>query len=271
MHSKFENNLAVVTGAAQGIGAALSEELVGLNASVVMVDVNEPKLEEVAAALCKQGGKAYRYTCDLSCDEDVERLGSAVMARHGVPHLIFNNAYVPMLGGVQDIVIDDWRIAFEVNVLGYVRIIKAFIGAMIERGSGHVMNTASPMGIMPDLFGAGNMMPYCSSKAADIGLSSSLAAALHPHGIGVSVFFPDITNTWTSQAKGTVSPQFTETLGRLIQGGVTPQSAARAMIDGIVSGKYLVSAEAGFEERLVRGAMAGFDPRVTDRNIAVPD
>jgi NAD(P)-dependent dehydrogenase (short-subunit alcohol dehydrogenase family) len=266
VQGEFEGRLAIVTGAAQGIGEALSKELATLGARVVMVDVNKTRLISAANALCDERGRTHPHVCDLGVDEDVEQLGQAVLDEYGVPDMVFNNAYIPMLGGVDDIVMDDWRLAFNVNVFGYVRMVKAFAAAMMERGSGHIMNSASPMGIMPDLFGAGSMIPYCSSKAADIGLSSALAAALHPHGINVSVFFPDITDTWTNQVRGAVSSEFTLRLGRMIQErGATPQSAARAMLDGMRSGKYLVSAEPGFEERLVRGAMAGFDPRATDR------
>ena len=258
----FAGKTAVITGAGRGIGLATAQDLVSRGAKVVMVDIDRVSVEAGVAQLRDDGGEATAYTCDLSSDQDVEEFGRTVIAAHGVPDLVINNAYLGVLGGIDEIVLDDWRRAFDVNVLGYVRVIKAFVAGMQARESGHIVNVASPMGIMPDPMGAGNMLPYCSTKGACIALSGALAAAVVPHGVGISVFYPDVTNSWSGPPPGAVSAEFVENLARLITSGATPESSAEALLDGVASGRYLISAEPGFEERLIEGAKVGFEPAV---------
>lgn len=257
---EFRGKTAVVTGSGQGIGLAIAKELVDRGTKVTLVDRNRTTVEAASAMLQSRGGDAKAYVCDLSDDEQVEAFGRNVVVERGLPDLVVNNAYAPILGGIDEIVLDDWRRAFDVNVLGYVRIIKAFAPAMQARGSGHFVNVASPMGIMPDPFGAASMMPYCSTKGACIALTGALATALVPHGVGVSIFYPDVTNTWSGRPPGAVSSGFIDVLAKLITGGATPESSARALLDGLKEDRYLISAEPGFEARLVDGAKAGFDP-----------
>lgn len=256
----FAGKIAVITGSGRGIGLATARDLVSRGASVVMVDINGASVETAAARLRDAGGSATAYACDLCSDESVEELGRAVIADHGVPDLVINNAYVGVLGGIDEIVLEDWRRAFDVNVLGYVRVIKAFVAGMRARGSGHIVNVASPMGIMPDPMGAANMLPYCSTKGACIALSGALATAVAPHGVGVSVFYPDVTNSWAGPPPGAVSAEFIDNLAKLITAGATPESSAKALLDGVEAGQYLISAEPGFEQRLIEGAKLGFEP-----------
>jgi NAD(P)-dependent dehydrogenase (short-subunit alcohol dehydrogenase family) len=258
---ELSDKVALVTGAARGIGLATSEALAAEKSHVLMVDIN-PQVELEAARLRRGGALAEGFVCDLGDDLAVDRLGSVVTDRHGTPDLVFNIAFLPMLGGLDPIVIDDWRRAFEVNVFGYVRVVKAFVGGMIKRGSGCIVNTASPMGLLPDSPDAVFMLPYCACKGADIGLTAGMAEALKSKGIRVSLFMPDLTASWAGIPPGAVPMSFKEQLGEVVKLGASTASAAEALLSGLKAGEYLISADPKFHARLKAAAESGLDPTI---------
>jgi NAD(P)-dependent dehydrogenase (short-subunit alcohol dehydrogenase family) len=257
----FEGKLALVTGAARGIGLATAEALAAGGARVLMVDIN-PQVQKEATRLRNDGAKAEAFVCDLGDDAAVDAMGIAVTERYGTPDLLFNIAFLPMLGGLDAIVVDDWRRAFEVNVFGYLRIVKAFVRGMIERGNGWIVNTASPMGFLPDSPYAGLMLPYCACKGADIGLTAGMTETLKSKGVGVSLFLPDLTASWAGTPPGAVPDSFKEELGEMIKTGASTASAAEALLAGLKAGQYLISADPKFHARLVAAAENDLDPTI---------
>jgi len=256
----LKGKTALLTGAARGIGLATAKGLAAEGARVLLVDIN-PQVEVEAARLRDGGAEAAGFVCDLADDAAVKALGERVTEAHGTPDLVFNIAYLPTLGSLDQPVMDDWRKAFEVNVFGYVRIAAAFTPGMIARGSGHLINTVSPMGLLPG--GApGFMLPYCACKGADIGLTGALAVALQPHGVGVSIFYPALTASWAGTPPGAVPDAFKEGLRQMVMAGATVESSAEALLAGLKADQYMISAEPGWEERLVKAAAVGLDPRV---------
>ena len=107
--------------------------------------------------------------------------------RFGRVDVLCNNAGIAAIGSAWRMEMADWQRALDVNVLGVVRGVRAFVPAMVERGSGHIVNTASVAGIYAFSWGAA---PYITSKFATFGLSEALARDLHPLGVGVSVLCP---------------------------------------------------------------------------------
>jgi NAD(P)-dependent dehydrogenase (short-subunit alcohol dehydrogenase family) len=183
----FEGQVAVVTGGASGIGRNIAEELARRGAAVAIADIHAARMEETLASLEELGAAALAVACDVTSDEQVARLHAAVMERFGRVDVLCNNAGIAAVGSPWRMEIADWQRALDVNLLGVVRGVRAFVPAMVERGSGYVVNTASVAGIWAFTWGA---TPYITSKFAVVGLSEGLARDLRPLGVGVSVLCP---------------------------------------------------------------------------------
>ena len=187
-----DGTVVVVTGGASGIGRACALEFARRGASVVIADIHEERIHETVAALTEGGSRALGVRCDVTSDADVARLRDESLAAMGRVDILMNNAGVALLGPPESVPIDDWRWILEVNILGIVRGAAAFIPHMLERGSGHIVNTASIAGLHAYSWDA---IPYITSKFGAYGLSEGLFAYLTPHGVGVSVLCPGLVNT----------------------------------------------------------------------------
>lgn len=179
-----------------------------------------------------------------------------------MPDIVHNNAMYAPHGTVENIDIEGTRKAFEVNVLGYMRIVKAFVTEMIARRSGWIVNTASPNGITPPAAFAVNGIPYNLTKAADISFSQSLAATLRQYKIGVTVLYPGAVWTGASETPhGTASKEFEDALRQFfLERAVQPEVSAQALLAGVKEGKFLVTNFENFEKVLVEFAQNGLDP-----------
>ncbi len=199
----FEGKVAVVTGGASGIGAALVRQLLAQGTKVVIADVEQPALDRVTAEL-EGKGEFSGVVCDVSDPESVEALADAVYERHGACHLLFNNAGVAApSANVWDTTPNDWKWVHGVNVMGVAHGIQAFVPRMIAGGEeGHIINTSS---------GDGGISPlpyqsvYASSKAAVSIITECLAAQLRTEEtkLAASIFYPSggmlDTGIWTTE------------------------------------------------------------------------
>ena len=266
---EFAHKIVLITGAATGIGRATATELARLGSRVVIADLDGVKAEEAASSIHAQGGEALGVGCDVTRDDDVAALMNAVSAKFGRVDVLINNASMPPVAGrIEDIPFETWDTALQVNVLGYVRMIRAVLPTMIERGSGYLVNTASSLAILPDP-PTRFQIPYTTTKGAQLAMSYGLAHALHPRGVHVSVFCPGITATsdclggQSVTTSGTVMPSITEFLD-----GVDPRRnkpataefACSVLIEGMRQEKFLISSQLGYEEQIVEFAQAGLDP-----------
>lgn len=192
MLESFVDAVVVVTGGASGIGWAIAEEVGARGARVVISDMNDLRLTEVGEALTARGVENLTVHCDVTSDAEMENLRDAVFGRFGQVDLLCNNAGVAVLGPPERVPLSDWQWVLDVNVLGAVRGVRAFVPHMLERGRGHVLNTASIAGVWAYTWDAA---PYITSKFAAYGLSEALARRLKPHGVGVSVLCPGLVST----------------------------------------------------------------------------
>jgi NAD(P)-dependent dehydrogenase (short-subunit alcohol dehydrogenase family) len=192
MLETFDGAVVVVTGGASGIGRGIALESARRGAKVAIADVHAERMAATAAELEALGGEVLAVRCDVTSDADVDALRDAVIERFGHVDLLCNNAGVPVLGPVERVDMADWQWILDVNVLGIVRGVRSFVPAMLERGTGHVLNTASVAGIWAYSWDAA---PYITSKFAAYGLSEAMARRLHPHGVGVSVLCPGLVTT----------------------------------------------------------------------------
>jgi 2-hydroxycyclohexanecarboxyl-CoA dehydrogenase len=266
---EFANKTVVITGAATGIGRATAEKLTRLGSRVAIADLNGVKAEEAAAAIRAGNGEAMGVRCDVTRDEDVGALINAVSAQYGRVDVLINNASMPPIAGhIEDIPFEAWATALQVNVLGYVRMIRAVLPAMIERGSGYLVNTASSLAILPDP-PTRFQIPYTTTKGAQLGMSYGLAHALRARGVRVSVFCPGLTATsdrpggQSVTTSGTAIPSLAEFLDGVDSRRnkpATAEFAASVLVEGMRQGKFLISSQVGYEEQIVEFAQAGLDP-----------
>jgi NAD(P)-dependent dehydrogenase (short-subunit alcohol dehydrogenase family) len=266
---EFKNKIVLITGAATGIGRATARELARMGGRIVIADLNGAKAEEAAAAIRAEGGDVMGMRCDVTSDEEVGALMKAVTAKYGQVDVLINNASMPPIAGrIEDIPFAAWENALQVNVLGYVRMIRAVLPAMMARGSGYLVNTASSLAILPDP-PTRFQIPYTTTKGAQLTMSYGMAHALRAHGVRVSVFCPSITATsdrpggQSVTTSGTAIPSLAEFLD-----GVDPRRgkpataefAASVLIEGMLQEKFLISSQVGYEEQIVEFAQAGLDP-----------
>ena len=179
---------AVLAGASTGIGRALAIALGREGMNVVLASTNTERLEAAAAAVRETGARAVAVTCDVADARAVEGLADQAFAAFGEVHLLCNNAGVTTFGPLADHTLEDWAWVFGVCLMGAVHGVQAFLPHMLERGSGHILTTGSPTGIMPDTFLQHG--PYSSAKAAVGTYTITLRQELAPRGIGVSLLLP---------------------------------------------------------------------------------
>ncbi len=188
----FKDKVALVTGASSGIGEAIAVALAREGATVVLTARDRPKLEEVRARCVAAGGDAWTFAAEVTDEAQVRALADAVHAKYAAVDILVNNAGVVMGGMCWEVEPEDWRRLHEINVMGVVHGIRAFVPRMIARkAGGHIVNMASVSGFT----GARGMSTYTATKFAVMGLSESLRAELHRHRIGVSVICPGYVQT----------------------------------------------------------------------------
>jgi NAD(P)-dependent dehydrogenase (short-subunit alcohol dehydrogenase family) len=182
----FAGRVALVTGAASGIGHALARELARRGARLVLCDIDAGRCELLAHALAAGGADAIALALDVADAEAFERVCAAAVERHGRIDYLFNNAGIAVGGDVRDIALADWRRIVEVNLMGVVHGVRAAYPRFAAQGSGHVVNTASVAGLVP----FAPLTPYAMTKHAVVGLSLSLRAEAAALGVRVSAVCP---------------------------------------------------------------------------------
>ena len=189
--SEFRDEVAVVTGAASGMGLGVAERFLAEGMKVVMADVEQGRLDKEGARLTDAGGDVKGELCDVRDPDAVKRLAERTLSHFGSVYVVFNNAGVAPAGPMLDSTPDDWRWVIDVNVLGVAHGVLAFAPILRDRGAGHVVNTASEAGVASSaVLGA-----YTASKHAVVGLTESLYRELEGSGVGVHCLCPNLVNT----------------------------------------------------------------------------
>jgi NAD(P)-dependent dehydrogenase (short-subunit alcohol dehydrogenase family) len=187
--SRLAGRTALVTGAGNGLGRAISLQLAQAGVRVIATGRTAGSLEETAALVSDMGGEIRVAEVDVADEESVGRLGRS-LADEEISILI-NNAGVPgPVASLIDIELKDWNAVFDVNVSGMFLMCRAFLPPMIARGTGDVINVASVSGKRP----LARRTPYCASKMAVLGLTTTLAAEVGPLGVTVNSLSPGPVN-----------------------------------------------------------------------------
>ena len=208
----LEGRIAVVTGAARGIGEAIAMRLGALGATVLLTARDGRQLDRVKSAILAEGGRAEALPLDLRNMAAVERWGRELEQRWGRCDVLVNNAGVGHIGKpLHEMSPEAWSETLETNLRAPYLLIRAVAPLMIAARTGHIINISSLAGRNPLPNGAA----YSASKWALNGLTYSVAEELRPHGIRVSVVAPGSVNT----GFGGVPDEDSERAARKIQPG----------------------------------------------------
>lgn len=239
----FEGRTAVVTGAASGMGRAFAERFGALGMNVVLADVEEPRLVEVAGHMRESGSNVLPVVTDVASGESIDALAAKAFDAFGNVHVLCNNAGVGGGGPMSELTINDWQWVLGVNLWGVIHGIRAFLPMMLESGEeGHIVNTASMAGMI-----SGPMMgPYNATKFAVVAVTETLQAELGMTDgkIGASVLCPGFVNTDITTSgrnrpetlKGrdfTPEPEQAAAFKSLLEGGKQPHEVALMVEDAI--------------------------------------
>jgi NAD(P)-dependent dehydrogenase (short-subunit alcohol dehydrogenase family) len=194
---EFEGKVAVITGAASGIGRAVTLALARLGTDIVVADVDDARMEEVRQKIENMGRRALTVHCDVSKDADVDNLAAQAISTLGRVDILMNNAGVLVHGYVEKMSIADWEWILGINILGVVRCVHAFLPHMLKRGTGYIVNTSSSSGLIASQPASVALtgIAYATTKFAIVGLSEGLYRYLRPKGIMVSVLCPGVVST----------------------------------------------------------------------------
>ncbi len=244
MPAEFMDQVAVVTGAARGLGRAISGLLFERGACVVMVDLNAEGVAAAAKTLDPSGARAIGIGADVAQDADMARVRAMIEARGGRLDILINNAGGWRYGSLKEISIEDWNWTFDVNLKTTFVATRNLMDLMIARRYGRIVNVASA-----DAYRAKVKLPhYAAAKAGVVSLTRSIAEELAPHGILVNGVSPGAIATETAKSQSWLAERIKSIpLGRAAE----PEDIAEAIL-------FLASARNRFvvgETMLVNGGM----------------
>lgn len=192
----LRDKVVVITGAGSGIGRATAGEFAAAGAHLFLADLSAERLAEVAAELRPRGVKVETLVCDVGERDEVQALARATLERFGRVDVVHNNAGVALAMPFAETTLDDWQWITRVNYWGVIYGIDAFLPHLVAQRSGHIVNTASMMG----LFATPTTGAYCATKHAIVGLSEALRAELREHNVGVTAICPGVIQTRVIEA-----------------------------------------------------------------------
>ena len=242
----FQGKVAVVTGAASGIGLAVTERFVAEGMKVVMADVEQGALDREVKRLSEEGGDVLGVICDVRDTEAVQNLADRTLEHYGAVHVVFNNAGVAPGGPMLETTPQDWRWIVDVNVLGVAYGVTTFGPIMKEAGEGHIINTASEAGHVSSAV----LGMYTATKHAVVGLSESLYRELEETGVSVHCLCPNLVNTgifhsernrddgaeMTAAQTATMAP-LREAISEM---GITPTQVAADVVEAMKQDRFWI-------------------------------
>lgn len=244
---RLEGRVAVVTGAARGIGHGIAQRLAREGCHLALIDLDRDGLASAQAELTKPGRRVSTHLVDVSDERAVRRAADEVSGHHGGCHLLVNNAGVSVAGSFEATSLQDVRWLMGANFWGVVHGCAAFLPILRRQDEGHIVNVSSVFGLL----GFAHKTAYAASKFAVRGFSEALRAELADSSIGVSVLYP--------------GPVATELIRRGRASDPAQQEAEAAFVDRrAVPMKRVANALVRAVRSNVSRAVVGVDYRLVD-------
>ncbi len=241
--TSFDGATTVITGAASGIGRATALLTAERGARLVLTDVRADDLAETVRLVRAAGGEVLHHAAlDVTDQVAVAAFAEAAHDVAGPAYVVMNVAGISTWGRIEDLRPEHWQRTVDIDLMGPIHVMSAFVPAMIEAGQGgHVVNVSSAAG----LIGLPLHAPYSAAKFGLRGVSEVLRFDLEQHGIGVSLVCPGAVDT---PLVGTVDivgvdrddPRIQAAVAKFQKHAVSPADAARHMVRGVEKGRYLV-------------------------------
>lgn len=253
--TNLSGTTAVITGAGSGIGRATALLAAEKGARLVLTDVSADTLDETVRLVADAGGPgggagpwaaddivAHHEAFDVRDADAVDAFAARTHEITGPVDVVMNVAGISTWGRIQDLTTEHWRRTVDIDLMGPIHVLAAFVPPMIEaRRGGHVVNVSSAAG----LFGLPIHAPYSAAKFGLRGVSEVLRFDLAPHHVGVTLVCPGAVNT---PLVGTVDivgvdrddPSIRKAVDTFARHAVTPEKAAAAIVRGVEKGRYMV-------------------------------
>jgi NAD(P)-dependent dehydrogenase (short-subunit alcohol dehydrogenase family) len=259
----LQGRVAVVTGAASGLGLAMSSRFAQAGMKVVLADIEADRLDAAVGELRTAGHDAIGVVTDVADADAVDRLAAAAFDAHGAVHVLCNNAGVVKRARVWELTLDDWRWVLGVDFWSVVYGVRAFVPRMLEQPEGgHIVNTSSMAGLLP----IPNLSAYAAAKSAVLALSLSLQTEFDQleSSLGVSVLCPGfiatgITNSGRNRPATLADEAPPPNIPRTTAGTVatlTAADVAEQVVEAIVSNRFWILTHEAYQA-VIRQHAAG--------------
>ncbi|WP_051348737.1 SDR family NAD(P)-dependent oxidoreductase [Peribacillus kribbensis] len=236
---RLQAKAAVITGGGSGIGAAAAEVFAREGAKVVIADLNEEKLSQTVEDLLSKGFWAYGINCDVSSEEDVEKLILQTVQKCGKLDVIFNNAGTILPKPLEQVDGDEWDRLFQINVKSMYLTTK-FAISHLKKNKGAIINMASMTGVVGQQYNAA----YSATKGAIIALTKTMAIDYAPYGVRVNCISPagvrtPLLDTWLKQQENPVKASEAQDRSHMLGRTADSEEIARVAL-------FLASEDASF-------------------------